>query len=518
MREDGAVVLIAFPTDAVRRAERARIDALPETSLMRRASAAVASEVAAELRVARGGVYGRSVALLVGSGDNGGDALFAGSFLAGRGARVTAVLAGERAHPAGLAALRAAGGRVADDGAAAVHQADVVVDGLLGTGASRGLQGHHAEVARWSREARAVVAVDLASGVDPDTGELPGEHVRADVTVTMGAMKPALLLPPAQAAAGRVVEVDLGLAPELLGEPVVARLDAAGAAALWPAPSSGSHKYTRGVLGVSAGGDQYTGAAVLCVGAALHAGAGMVRFSGAEHPTALVRARWPEVVPGDGQVQAWVIGPGLDLEHAVSAAPARAALSASADHGLPLLVDAGALPLVVDHVRRHGPLDPARSPVLLTPHAGELARLIAAVGAGELTRAEVEAHPLRHARAAASATGATVLLKGPTTIVVPPQGLVWAQAEGPPWLATAGSGDVLAGIAGALLAAGLPPARAGALAATVHGRAADAANPGGPVTASAVSAAVPGVVADLLVRAGERSAHPATRSTTSRWR
>ncbi len=490
-------MLLAFSTDAVRRAERARIDALPETALMQRASAAVAAEVAAQLRATRGGVYGRSVALLVGTGDNGGDALFAGSFLAARGARVTAVLAADRAHPAGLAALRAAGGRVSAE-PSAVRGADAVVDGLLGTGAQPGLSGRYADLAAQARHARAVVAVDLPSGVAADTGELPGEHVHADVTVTMGAAKPALLLPPARTAAGRVVEVDLGLDPELLGEPVVAVLDAAGAAALWPVPQRSSHKYARGVLGVAAGGDQYTGAAVLCVGAAVAAGAGMVRYVGAEHPTELVRARWPEAVPGDGAVQAWAIGPGLDLHSPVSAAPARTALSAARGDGLPLLVDAGALPLLADHVREHGPLDTARSRVLLTPHAGELARLLAALGAGEPARADVEARPLQHALAAASATGATVLLKGATTLVVPPQGLVWAQADGSHWLATAGSGDVLAGIAGALLAAGLEPAEAGALAACVHGRAGHAANPGGPVHAATVLAAVPGVVAALL--------------------
>jgi NAD(P)H-hydrate repair Nnr-like enzyme with NAD(P)H-hydrate dehydratase domain len=227
----------------------------------------------------------------------------------------------------------------------------------------------------------------------------------------------------------------------------------------------------------------------------------MVRFVGAEHPAGLVRAAWPEAVTGDGRVQAWAIGPGLDLDPSANPAASRAAVSAVsavADGGPPVLVDAGALPVLVDRVLAHGPLDPARSPVLATPHAGELVRLLAALGLGEPARAAVEERPLHHARAAAAATGAVVLLKGATTLVVPPAGACWAQADAPPWLATAGAGDVLAGVAGALLAAGLPPARAGALAALVHGRAAVAANPGGPVSAAAVSAAVPGVVAALL--------------------
>ena len=557
--------LSAHPTLAVRSAERAGIAAAPPGALMARASARLAAVVLAHLRGERRGgtragrpgrVVGSRVLLLVGSGDNGGDALHAGALLARRGARVDALLVRGSAHGGGLAALLSAGGRVVDrpagdDGGEAATPsrpgrlapevtallggADVVVDGILGTGGRPGLDGVAAELAHALDEAGArrqqrprrprrprrpwVVAVDVPSGVDVETGELPGAHVVADATVTMGAAKPALLLPPARWAAGEVVAVDLGLDAGLLGAAAVTSYDEAAAGAAWPVARRGDDKYSRGVVGVVAGGDQYTGAAVLAVGAAVVSGAGMVRFLGAAHPTELVRQRWPEVVPGPGRVQAWVVGPGLDLDDATAGPAAREALRAAVQDGVPLLLDSGALPLLTDHVAAHGPLDPERSFVLLTPHAGELASLVAALpevaaeagepgdgGAptgGPPDASDVAGRPAGLARAVARATGTTVLLKGAATLVVPPDGAIVVQADGPAWLSTAGSGDVLAGVAGALLAAGLPPARAGALAALAHGLVGYRANEGGPVHAQDLLAALPATVAGLLAAAGE---------------
>lgn len=535
--------LSAHPTSAVRSAERAGIDAAPPGALMARASARLAAVVVAHLRGAAhdgrpGRVAGSRVVLLVGGGDNGGDALHAGALLAARGARVDALLVAERAHQGGLAALRGAGGRVVERPPAAggdaaaprpaarvlslLGSADVVVDGILGTGGRPGLEGVAAVLVGalpGDRPRPWVVAVDVPSGVDVETGELPGAHVSADVTVTMGAAKPALLLPPARWAAGEVVTVDLALDADLLGPPSVTSYDRAAAGAAWPSAVRGDDKYSRGVVGVVAGGDQYTGAAVLATGGAVVSGAGMVRFLGAAHPTELVRQRWPEVVPGPGRVQAWVVGPGLDLDDATAGPAAREALRAAVEDGVPLLLDSGALPLLTDHVRAHGPLDPGRSPVLLTPHAGELATLLAALpgaadrdggnaggGAadGPPDASDVSARPAALARAVARATGTTVLLKGAATLLVPPQGAVTVQADGPPWLSTAGSGDVLAGVAGALLAAGLPPARAGALAAMAHGLAGHRANPGGPVHAQDLLAALPATIAGLLAAGSRR--------------
>jgi hydroxyethylthiazole kinase-like uncharacterized protein yjeF len=226
--------------------------------------------------------------------------------------------------------------------------------------------------------------------------------------------------------------------------------------------------------------------------------------------------RWPEAVVGSGRVQAWVLGSGVDPDADDGQADAvRAGLTS----GLPCVVDAGALALLDGDPALRRALSPR---TVLTPHAGELARLLTALrgdgkdgGRSEVQRAEVEGRPLAAAREIVAATGATVLVKGATTLVVPPQGPVRSASRAPAWLATAGAGDVLAGVLGALLAAGLDPADAAALAADVHGRAATLAShggtatpashggtddrgPGGPILASDVAAAVPSVVRALL--------------------
>lgn len=481
----------AWSVDAVRRAEAAALALAPEGALMQRAAAALATRTAALLRDRAGGVAGRRVVLLVGAGNNGGDALWAGARLARRGARVDAVPAAGRVHAEGLAALRAAGGRTValDEATAVLARADVVLDGLVGLGATAGLRPPADGLVAAVPPTAAVVAVDLPSGVDPGTGHVPSAHVHADLTVTFGAAKPCLLLPPAAAAAGRVEVVDIGLDPAVLGPADVERLEADDVAGRWPVPGPQDDKYSRGVLGVVAGGARYTGAAVLCTGAAVRAGAGMVRYVGPAEPTDLVRARWPEVVPGGGRVQAWVLGPGVDPDDPVQRPAVQAALAGD----LPCLVDAGALDLL--------PPGGRRAPTLLTPHAGELARLLSRLEDGGCTRADVLAAPVDAARRAARRTGATVLLKGSVTLVVPPEGPVRSQPAGPAWLATAGAGDVLAGLAGVLLAAGLDPVDAGSLAVVVHAAAAHAASGGGPLAAGQVLDAVPAAVARLL-RAG----------------
>jgi hydroxyethylthiazole kinase-like uncharacterized protein yjeF len=256
------------------------------------------------------------------------------------------------------------------------------------------------------------------------------------------------------------------------------------------------------VLGVVAGGEGYTGAALLAVTSAVCSGAGMVRYVGPPTPTMLIRSQVPEAVIGDGQVQAWLVGPGLDVDD--DSAPGRAqraAAQSALDSGLPCVVDAGGLDLI----------NGSRStPTLLTPHAGELATLLGRLegSQGPVSRAEVTNAPVAHARRLADLTGCTVLLKGATTLVVSPRSAGLAarsQADAPAWLATAGSGDVLAGLAGTLVASGLSPLDAGSLAALVHGLAADASNPGGPVRALGVAQAIPGVVAALMVRRSAQS-------------
>jgi ADP-dependent NAD(P)H-hydrate dehydratase / NAD(P)H-hydrate epimerase len=639
----------AHRVETVRAAERALMARLPPGTLMQRAAAGLAS-VCAGL-AGRG--YGARVVVFAGSGDNGGDALYAGARLAARGARVVAVAAGSRVHPGGSAALRAAGGTLTGPADPALPDlagaADLIIDGLLGIGGRGGLREAHAALAQLADRARAdraeagragvdpagggrawagrtgvdpagvdrawagrtgvdpagvdrawvdrawagragagragvdpagggrawagragggragagrawagrsggggggrgptVVAVDLPSGVDADTGEVAGAAVRADVTVTFGTWKPGLFIDPGAAHAGVTELIDIGLGPYLPPPDAIAP-GAADVAALLPVPGRDSDKYRRGVLGVIAGSDRFTGAAALAVGGAIRGGAGMVRLVSAAPAAAVVRQHWPEAVitvtgpdaggdlaggyevaPGDevaaaGRVQAWLAGPGMG-----TGAAARRRLAAVLATGLPVLVDADGLTLIA---AEPGLLAGRTAPTLLTPHAGELARLLGC------DPGEVAASRARHARAAAEKFGCCVLLKGSTTVIAPPPGAAppWAGAahgagepqpvpgageaqpgaDGPApgesgpllvnttgtgWLATAGTGDVLSGLAGALLAQGLPVSEAAAAAAFLHGIAARQAAYGtGPDSGTGdTGAAAPIGAADVI--------------------
>jgi hydroxyethylthiazole kinase-like uncharacterized protein yjeF len=438
----------AHDVATVRAAEQSLMARLPEGALMERAAAGLAAICAGVL----GSVYGARVLLLVGSGDNGADALYAGARLAGRGAQVSVLALGRSLHDGGRGALLAAGGRVVERPAPPY---DLVVDGITGLGGSGGLRGD-AVAALEQLDTATTVAVDLPSGVDADTGEVTGSAVRADVTVTFGTLKPGLLIDPGAEHAGVVELVDIGLD---LPVATVEALQRDDVARLLPRPARESDKYRRGVVGVAAGSDQYTGAAVLCAGGAVRGGAGMVRYVGSEGPTGQVRARWPEVVVGSGRVQAWAVGSG-------GGGDAAARLDEALADRVPVVVDADAL---AELGGRRG----EATPYLLTPHAGELARLL------DVDREAVEARRLEHARRAARELGAVVLLKGSTTVVADPAGRVRVNPTGSPELATAGSGDVLAGLCGALLAGGLHPFDAGSVAAWLHGMAGRVAADGG---------------------------------------
>ena len=243
-------------------------------------------------------------------------------------------------------------------------------------------------------------------------------------------------------------------------------------AALLPVPGPFEHKYTRGVVGVRAGSQTYPGAAVLCTSGAVSGLAGMVRYSGSAADA--VRERHPEIVAAEGRVQAWVVGSGGDTDAEVALADALA-------DGVPTVVDADALM----HVEK-GP----RS-LVLTPHAGELARMLG------VERSAVEAEQLEFARRAAQEYDAVVLLKGRHTLVARPDGRVRVTTSGVPWLAVAGAGDVLAGVIGSLLAAGLDPFDAASAGSWLHGAAAAQASGGGPLTATRVADAIAEVVRDL---------------------
>lgn len=471
----------AYRVETVRTAERELMARLRDGALMQRAAAGLAAACADLL----GRVYGSRVVLLVGSGDNGGDALYAGARLARRGAGVTAVLLSPgRTHPGGIEALRRAGGTVLPPHRAeqALHRADLILDGIVGIGGKGGLRPDAASLAEFTAASRAaVVAVDLPSGIEPDTGEVRGAAVRADLTVTFGTHKPGLLIDPAREYAGSVRLVDIGLA--LPAGPDLQALQHADVAALLPRPTAGSDKYRRGVVGIAAGSARYPGAAVLAVSGALRGGAGAVRYVGPAGDAVI--ARFPETLVSDrgpahaGRVQAWVVGPGAGDD----AEPVAEVLATD----VPVLLDADGLRLADrDAVRAR------TAPTLMTPHAGEAAALLGT------SRQEVEGARLAAVRDLARHYDATVLLKGSTTLVAAPDGgTVRVNPTGTPWLATAGSGDVLSGLAGSLLSAGLTALNAASVAAYLHGLAARYAADGAPAGAHDVAEAIPAAWRDI---------------------
>ncbi|MFG1639671.1 NAD(P)H-hydrate dehydratase [Amycolatopsis sp. NPDC049252] len=463
-----------WTTERIREAEGRAFAVTPEGELMRRASFGLAVQIADVLAEHTGTVSGRRVVLLVGSGDNGGDALWAGAFLRRRGVAVTAVLLGSRAHEAGLAALRRAGGRVvsAEDGPQWIARADVVVDGIVGISASGSLRPAAARLV--SLVEAPIVAVDLPSGVDPDTGAVDGPAVRATRTVTFGALKPVHALAPSWC--GEVVLVDIGLE---LTDPDLQRLDIVDVAAAWPVPGPLDDKYSQGVVGVAAGSATYPGAAVLTAGAAVRATAGMVRYAG--HAADVVRAQWPEViatgtVADAGRVQAWAVGPGIG-----TGSEGRDVVRYVLGQGLPVCADADATTIIAKSPEVLDARDPD-TPLVLTPHAGEYERLMGRKPGPDRVTA---------AREAAKKYNAVVLLKGHVTVVAAPDGRAAVNTPRGAWLATPGSGDVLSGLLGSLLAAGLDPWLAAAMAAHVHSLAGAIAAQNAPTSSSALVHAIP---------------------------
>ncbi|MGN6761141.1 MAG: ADP-dependent NAD(P)H-hydrate dehydratase [Leifsonia sp.] len=270
-------------------------------------------------------------------------------------------------------------------------------------------------------------------------------------------------------------------------------------AAAWIAvPQESSDKYSRGVLGVVTGSERYPGAAVLGVEGAARTGVGMIRYLGAGRPTENVIRSRPEVVTAPGRVQGWLIGSGMDAASRPEDDAQR--LRAALRDGTPLVIDAGALDLV----------GRASAPVIVTPHFRELATILREAADDDpdaVTADDIAADPGDWAIRAADSMGVTVLLKGHTTYVAAPGGPWYAVTAGPAWLATAGSGDVLGGVLGALVATHAREidedghAALAALAATaawVHGRAGERASDGGPIVALDIVGALPGVVRDLV--------------------
>ncbi|HHU39657.1 MAG TPA: bifunctional ADP-dependent NAD(P)H-hydrate dehydratase/NAD(P)H-hydrate epimerase [Propionibacterium sp.] len=460
---------------SIRDAEAAWFAAHPGGDLMGVAASAVAR---ASIPLLAGREH-LGVLVVAGPGNNAGDALFAAAELPellGRPVPLWVWPIVDTTHADGLAAALDEGAVVVDAAGALTlcTGAGLVIDGVSGLGGKPGLPDAVAAVARAAHEARVpVVAVDIPSGLVADSCRAHDSFV-ADVTVTFIARKLAHVAEPAASACGRVELVDIGVAPTPVD---LWRVTGDDLRAWYPWPDAGSDKYSRGVVGVDTGTETYPGAALLGVSGALHAGAGMVRYAGPARDQVL-RAFPSVVAPLDptnpGRVQAWVCGsgwPSADAER----------LARRVADWVPLVLDAGALGALPDEL-------PSDS--VLTPHAGELARLLG------IERAEVEDDPLTHARRAAADTGACVLLKGATQYAVAPDGTAILAQPGPAWTATAGSGDVLAGMVGTFLAAGVPTLWAAALAASLQARAA-AAMPGPHTPEELAAHSLPSVIASL---------------------
>ena len=482
---DGVALLTAAEAAAydVRAREHAGI---PERVLMENAGRAAAHLVHAHYPAG-------PIVALAGPGNNGGDALVALRALHTWGREVLLVPTGVRPPADELRhehTIPVATGTAAET---ALAGASVVLDGILGTGARGAPRGASAEwIVRLTESGRPVVALDLPSGIDATTGDVPGTVVRAELTVTFGWPKLGMLLQPARQQCGRIIAVEIGFPP--LSSFGAELITPGWARSRLPARAPDAHKASAGRLLLLAGSSGMAGAAVMAGQAAQRAGAGLVRIASAAGNRTIVQRSMPEATWVDAArldaaamqgISALIAGPGLGTTDAARAS-LQAALELTA--GVPTLLDADALNLVAgtDVLRTTA----ATRPLLITPHPGEMARLLAT------TAAEVSARPLEAARAAAETFDCTVLLKGQPSIVAQRGVPTLVAAGGSSDLASAGMGDHLAGVAGALLAAGAPPRDAAGVALHYSGRAAVLAGLGRSLSPRDVTRALPRALAD----------------------
>lgn len=474
---------------------------VPGIVLMERAGAAVAA-AAASLAAPPA-----AVALVCGPGNNGGDGLVAARLLAERGFRVRVLLWGERKALRGDAALAAGRweGPIEPALPEALGAADLVVDALFGAGLARPVEGApKALIEAMNAAGRPVLAVDLPSGINGDTGEVMGAAVRAGATVTFFRRKPGHLLLPGRSHCGPVTVADIGIPDSVLAaiRPSASANAPGSWASAFPVPRMDGHKYSRGHVVIVTGGAATTGAARLAARGALRAGAGLVTLASPREALAINAAASLAVMvrPVDGadelagmlvdrRYNVVVLGPGGGVGR-----PLRQAVAAAARAGRHLVLDADALTSFAGRLPELRQwLRASSGTAVLTPHDGEFSRLFSE----KAGTAEASSRLVR-ARQAARATGAVVLLKGPDTVVAAPDGRATISDNAPPWLATAGSGDVLAGFIAGLLAQGMPGFEAASAAAWLHGEAASRLGIG--LVSEDLPEALPGLLRDLLAR------------------
>lgn len=492
-----------FPELILRPAEMKQADAAtiaagtPGIMLMRRAGAAVAE--AAKAMAPSGG----RIMVAAGPGQNGGDGFVAAALLAETGYRVSLVLLGSVDQITGDAALAAEDwrGEVGAADSASFHDADLVVDALFGTGLARDLEGAaRRTVERMNAAGRPILAVDLPSGIDGDTGAVRGAAVRASRTVTFAARKPCHLLMPGRAFSGPVEVADIGIARETL-QARGGRLFA-NSPALWlgrlPRPDLSAHKFERGHTLVASGGATRTGAARLAARAALRVGSGLVTVASppealginAAHLTAVMLrgCDGPEGlhhILADPRFNSLVLGPALGV-HAATRAMVAVAVQARRS----LVLDADALTSFEGlaselHQAFH------HVPTVITPHDGEFKRLFK--GHPDLLD---PASKIERACRAASYLGSVVVLKGPDTVIAAPDGRAAINENGTPYLATAGSGDTLCGLVAGLMAQGVPAFESACAGVWIHAEAGAGFGPG--LIAEDLADLVPGVLRSLL--------------------
>ena len=449
-----------YPTELLTPAEMARADAaalaagMPTATLMDAAGRAVARAIRAKFRPCR-------TLVLAGPGNNGGDGYVAARYLEQAGWPVSvAALEGPSPGTAAAAAAARWHGPMVAFGAAEAARAGLVVDALFGAGLTRPFAPEVTQVLRAVQAP--LVAVDVPSGLDGATGQVLGYAPQAALTISFFRLKPGHVLLPGRALCGDTVLADIGLPGVVLAG--IAPRCWRNHPSLWPLPGLevSAHKYTRGHLTILAGAAM-PGAARLAASAARRLGAGLVTLHAenlelaailrADAPGQLVSDATLGALLGDTRRQVWLAGPGLLPNEAT-----RAAIRTIIEASKILVADAGALMAAAEAP------DLLRGAAVITPHAGEFTRLFGAPGADRLAAT----------RAAAARLGAVVVLKGPDSIIAAPDGRVIINDNAPPSLATAGTGDVLAGAIAALLTQGMPPFEAAAAAVWLHGAAAHA--------------------------------------------